>query len=268
MAQEHRARGYPGQQSFVHLGLQSLSYLLMAFPAIRARIAPVALLVAFAFVVAGFLRADREMAHAEEERAALVASETATQIEVFLFRNASQLHKAERALGRREVANKQALDSAVILWKELSELSIYFDALAVTDSMFNVIESVKLHDDAVIAPVGGRISISKDAPHRDTLGLVHHWLGQTLVFVSKQRSRPAILFVESLSFNRNVILVGFASVDSLTALLRRQLRMRSYNIVVRTASDTVLTLPAPFRKRQRSRSSTRSQHHSIQNGLL
>jgi len=61
----------------------------MAFPAIRARIAPVALLVAFAFVVAGFLRADREMTHAEEERAALVASETATQIEVFLFRNAS-----------------------------------------------------------------------------------------------------------------------------------------------------------------------------------
>lgn len=221
----------------------------MAFPAIRARIAPVALLVAFAFVVAGFLRADREMTHAEEERAALVASETATQIEVFLFRNASQLHMAERALSRREVINNQTLDSAAILWKQLSELSAYFNALAITDSMFNIIELVKLHDDAVITAVGGRISISKAVPHRDSLGLVQHWLGQTLVIVSKQRPQAAILFVESLSFNRNAILVGFASADSLTALLRRQLRMRSYNIVVRTASDTVLTLPALVSKK-------------------
>ena len=225
----------------------------MAFPAIRARIAPAALLVAFAFVVAGFLRADREMSHAEEERAVLVASETATQIEVFLLRNASQLHTAEQALGRRDVANKQALDSAAILWKQLPELSVYFDALAITDSMFNVIESVKLHDNAIIAPVGGRISISKGAPDRGTPGPVRHWLGQTLVFVSKQRPQPAILFVESLSFNRNVVLVGFASADSLTALLRRQPRIRSYNIEVRTASDTVLTLPAVVEKKATKR---------------
>ena len=230
----------------------------MAFPAIRARIAPVALLVAFAFVVAGFLRADREMTHAEEERAALVASETATQIEVFLFRNASQLHMAERALSRREVINKQTLDSAAILWKQLPELSAYFNALAITDSMFNIIESVKLHDDAVITAVGGRISISKAIPHRDSLGLVQHWLGQTLVIVSKQRPQAAILFIESLSFNRNTILVGFASVDSLTALLRRQLQIRSYNIVVRTASDTVLTLPALVSKK-----ATKSVEHEI-----
>jgi len=230
----------------------------MAFPAIRARIAPVALLVAFAFVVAGFLRADREMTHAEEERAALVASETATQIEVFLFRNASQLHMAERVLSRREVINKQTLDSAAILWKQLPELSAYFNALVITDSMFNIIESVKLHDDAVITAVGGRISISKAIPHRDSLGLVQHWLGQTLVIVSKQRPQAAILFIESLSFNRNAILVGFASTDSLTALLRRQLQMRSYNIVVRIASDTVLTLPALVSKK-----ATKSVEHEI-----
>ena len=225
----------------------------MAFPAIRARIAPVALLVAFAFVVAGFLRADREMTHAEEERAAIVASETATQIEVFLLRNASQLHTAEQALSRRDVADKQALDSAAILWKRLPQLSVYFDALAITDSMFNVVESVKLQDNAVIAPVGGRISMSKGAPNRDTLGPVRRWLGQTLVLVSKQRPRPAILFVESVSFNRNMVLVGFASADSLAALLRRQPRIRSYNIVVRTASDTVLTLTGAVGKRATKR---------------
>ena len=67
----------------------------MGFP-IRARIAPVALLVAFTFVVAGFLRADREMTHAQEERAVLIVSEAATLVEVFLLRHTSQLHIAER----------------------------------------------------------------------------------------------------------------------------------------------------------------------------
>ena len=253
MAQEHRTQGKPRQRSFVRYELQLHPYPLMALPANRARIAPVALLVAFAFVVAGFLRADREMTNAEEERAALVASETATQIEVFLLRNASQLHTAERALGRRNVADKRTLDSAAILWKQLPELSAYFDALAITDSVFKVVESVKLHDNAVIAPVGAHISISKGLPYRDSLGPLRHWLGQTLVFVSKQHPRPAILFVESLSFNRNIVLVGFASADSLAALLRRQPRMRSYNIVVRTASDTVLTLPAAVGKKATKR---------------
>ena len=225
----------------------------MGFPPIRARIAPVALLVAFAFVVAGFLRADREMTHAEEERATLVASEAATLIEVFLLRHASQLHTAERALGGRDIADMHALDSVAILWKQVPELSAYFNALAITDSTFNVVESAILRDDAVVAPVGGTIAISKTRAYRDTVGQVRKWLGQTRVFVSTQRAQPAILFAESISLKRNAILVGFTSADSLAVLLRRQPRTRFYNIVVRTASDTVLKLPAVVGKKETKR---------------
>ena len=55
----------------------------MPSPVIQARLAPVALLVALAFVVVGFLRADREMTQREQDRAALMALETATLVEVF-----------------------------------------------------------------------------------------------------------------------------------------------------------------------------------------
>src|SRR4029453_7113591 len=70
----------------------------MPSPVIRARIAPVALVVAFAFVVAGFLRADREMTHAEQGRAALMASETATLVEVFLLRQVTRLQSVEHLI--------------------------------------------------------------------------------------------------------------------------------------------------------------------------
>ena len=77
---------------------------------IRARIAPVALLIALAFVVVGFLRADREMTHAELDRAALMASETGTLVEAFLLRQLTQLQSIER------VVEPYLRDSASVTW--------------------------------------------------------------------------------------------------------------------------------------------------------
>ena len=215
----------------------------MAIPPIRARIAPIALLVAFAFVVAGFLRVDREMNHAQEERAVLVASETATLVEVFLLRHASQLHVAERVLGDIGVQNKQPHDSAAVRWKNLPELSAYFDALSITDSTFTVVQSVALRSGTVVPPVGARISAPAVSTSRGMLEKMHWRVGRPFVFVDSHRDKPAILFVESIPSSRNALLVGFASPDSLAALLRRQERTRSYSIVVRTESDTVVVLP-------------------------
>ena len=69
----------------------------MPSPVIQARLAPVALLIALAFVVVGFLRVDREMTQAERDRAALTASETATLVEVFLLRQVTGLQSIEHA---------------------------------------------------------------------------------------------------------------------------------------------------------------------------
>ena len=73
----------------------------MPSPVIQARLAPVALLVALAFVVVGFLRADHEMTQAEQDRAALTASQTATLVEVFLLRQVTRVQAIERVAETR-----------------------------------------------------------------------------------------------------------------------------------------------------------------------
>ena len=217
----------------------------MAFPPLRARIAPVALLVALAFVVAGFLQADREMADAQEERAALIASEAATLVEVFLLRHASQLHIAERVLNDAGTTIRGNPDSVSALWKKIPELSANFDALAVTDSAFIIIESAALRDGSVAPPVGTRIPMASLSRGKDSPGRPRDHRARPVVLVDSRRERPAILFVEAIPSNRNAALIGFTSPDSLVALLRQQQGARTYGIIVRANSDTILTLPAP-----------------------
>ena len=66
----------------------------MGPPVIQARIAPVALLIALAFVIVGFFRADRDMTRAERDRAELTVSETATLVEAFVLRRLTELQTA------------------------------------------------------------------------------------------------------------------------------------------------------------------------------
>jgi len=213
----------------------------VAFPPIRARIAPVALLVAFAFVVAGFLRADREMTHTQEERAVLIVSEAATLVEVFLLRHASQLHIAERVLNDADVGGHTPLDSVTVLWKKLPDLSAFFDVLSVTDSTFTVLEAVALRENAIVPQIGSKISLDI-LTSRDPLPQIHERLGRPFVLLDLHDGKRAILFAESIPTSANTMLVGFASPDSLAALLRRQQRTRSYSVVVRADADTVLTM--------------------------
>ena len=213
----------------------------MGFP-IRARIAPVALLVAFTFVVAGFLRADREMTHAQEERAVLIVSEAATLVEVFLLRHTSQLHIAGRVLNNTGIEKRAPLDSVAIVWKRHPELSASFDALSITDSTFVVVESIRLRDHGIAPPVGTKIPVGI-LVSKDSVKQVRERLSRRpFMLVRLADGRRTILFAESIPGAPNAILVGFASPDSLAALLRRQQRTRSYNIVVRADSETVLAL--------------------------
>src|SRR5690348_7707926 len=122
----------------------------MALLPIRARIAPIALLVAFGFVVAGFLRADREMATAEQDRAALVVSETATLVEVFLLRRISELHVVERSINRAYASGTApTAGSLTTLLPDSSQAPAGFSALGIVDSSLVIRESLAMHDESV-----------------------------------------------------------------------------------------------------------------------
>src|SRR5215216_541081 len=113
----------------------------MAFPAIRARIAPIALLVAFVFVIAGFLRADRVMTNAEKDRASLVASDAATVVQLFLLEHIAELQVAERvaSIAYNNVGPRP--DSVLARWNRSARYAKYFDDLALMDSSRTVIAS-------------------------------------------------------------------------------------------------------------------------------
>jgi signal transduction histidine kinase len=204
----------------------------MPSPVIRARIAPVALLVALAFVVVGFLRADREMTHAEKDRAALMASETATLVEVFLLRQATRLQFVERVVEqhfRDSLVLGRLQDSA----EALPNLSAQFDQLWVAMSSSG--------GRAVVQVAGQRSKFSVDSgtvtrlvPSSSTL--------EPKAILTRENAHTVLWLVQSIGGRSNSFVIASAPLDSLIDLLRQQTRSGSVAITVTASSDTVLSL--------------------------
>jgi signal transduction histidine kinase len=205
----------------------------MPSPVIRARIAPVALLVALAFVIVGFLRADREMTRAELDRARLMASETGTLVEVFLLRQVAQLQSVERAVGpyvRDSVSTALRLGDTSAT---LSGLDTRFDHLL-----------------AIVPTAHGRVAIPLG---RRRNNLIADSALLSLVAANDVGSHPKIIvdrgaghanlwLVDPLPSQPGVFLIAVTSVDSLTGLLTRRKRPSAATIVVTASSDTVVAV--------------------------
>lgn len=200
----------------------------------QARLAPVALLVALAFVVVGFLRADHEMTQAEQDRAALTASETATLVEVFLLRQVTRVQAIERVVETRtrdSLTLRPPHDSS----DDLSNLgSSQFDQLWTVslNSRGYTIAQLTRRDAQNAVDSSTIVELMK---HHSTLGpkavVVHH------------NGRVMLWLVQTLGSRSSASLVALVSLDSLTDLLRHQKHSGSVGITVTTPSDTILFLP-------------------------
>lgn len=204
----------------------------MPSPVIQARLAPVALLVALAFVVVGFLRADHEMTQAEEDRAALTASETATLVEVFLLRQVTRVqmieHVAEMGI-RDSVALRQPASEALTslgndqfdqLWAISPDPRGYTIAELTRPNVQHAVDSS---------------TIAEIMKHHGTVG--------PMAVVMHQNGRIMLWLVQSLGSRSGSSIVALVSLDSLTNLLRHQKHAGSVGITVTTPSDTLLFLP-------------------------
>lgn len=207
----------------------------MPSPVIRARIAPVALIVALAFVVVGFLRADREMTHAELDRATLMASETGTLVEVFLLRQIAQLQSVERAVSpyvRDSVFTLGQLESNSAI---LSKLNGRFDRIL-----------------AVLPAAHGRAVIPLGTQHNEfptdsalLARVVANDVGSDpKIVVDRGAGYTNLWFVDPLPGHVGAFIIAGASLDSLTRLLARHKRSSATSIVVTASSDTVVTVSA------------------------
>jgi signal transduction histidine kinase len=216
----------------------------MSSAPIRGRIAPTALLVALAFVVVGVLRTDREMARAEKDRAALVLSETATLVEVFLLRHLTELRTAERIVDNRWLDSEWAADSLPIVTRQFPDIAAGFDALWIGDSTTSIRSAVALRKGMNTPPVGATI-----AAHRVPSGELADGIGRPSsdlpeVRVHDDHGQRSLLFIESVRTPITATLVGATSIDSLGALLQRQQRVKAFAILIQASSDTILNLSA------------------------
>ena len=205
----------------------------MPFPVLRARIAPVALLVALTFVIVGFLRADREMTHAELDRATLMASETGTLVEVFLLRQVTQLQSVER------VVESYVRDS-ISTTRPLRNDSAVFSGL---DTQFNRLL-------AILPTARGSVSIALGQQRNSSLPdsiLLARFVASDVrsgpkIAIARQAGSTTLWLVDRLRGQRGAFIIANTPLDSLTSLLARHKRPSAASVVVTASSDTVLTL--------------------------
>ena len=211
---------------------------------IRARIAPIALLIAFAFVVVGFLRADREMTRAEEDRAQLMASETATIVELFLVRHLAQLQNAERFVDTHSTNEHWLNDSFPALPLANKDLHTEFEAFWIIDSTQSI-RAVAPQTDSV-GPIQRGTSISDViGSHDEQLTRIHSGSGrQPVAFgVVKPNGQRRLIIAEGLGDKS--VLIAIAALDSLEYTLKARQRTKSFGLTIVSSADTLLTLTHP-----------------------
>jgi len=204
----------------------------MPSPVIRARIAPVALVVAFAFVVVGFLRADREMTHAEQDRAALMASETATLVEVFLLRQITRLQSVEHLIEQqfRDSAASRKLKNRREAWPT-PDASFEQLWTVVPDSGRHTVVSLGENDS--ITPADSSV-LTRLAQTRNGL--------EPRAILMRENGRQVLWLVQAIGGGSNGSIIASVALDSLRDLLRQERRSGSVSIAVTASSDTVLVL--------------------------
>ena len=206
----------------------------MPSPVIQARLAPVALLIALAFVVVGFLRVDREMTQAERDRAALTASETATLVEVFLLRQVTRLQSIEHA-AETLIADSLALNRA----QGSSEaVSIFNNGRF--DGLWVVVPSSR--GQTVTQLYGQPSKLTVDSTAIAQLVESHSSLGPKAV-VTRRKGETLLWLVQSIGGRSHSSITGLVSLDSLTYLLHQQRYSGSVGITVTARSDTILFVP-------------------------
>jgi Signal transduction histidine kinase len=206
----------------------------MPSPVIQARLAPVALLIALAFVVVGFLRVDREMTQAERDRAALTASETATLVEVFLLRQVTRLQSIEHA------AETLIPDSLALNRAQGSSEAVSIFNNGQFDGLWVVVPSSR--GQTVTQLYGQPSKLTVDSTAITQLVENHSSLGPKAV-VTRQKGETLLWLVQSIGGRSHSSITGLVSLDSLTYLLHQQRYSGSVGITVTARSDTILFVP-------------------------
>ena len=201
----------------------------MASSVIRARIAPIALVVAIAFVIVGFLRADREMTQAERDRASAIVSESATLVEVFLLRELMELHSIQLTIDDHVVNN----DSVRAVLRNPSRVSSHFETLSLIDSSLGIRSAF---------PTKPAAWLLEDTTKLRNIVQRYRSQNDQAISVDVNTQQRRLIFIETRHEPSNKTLIATLATDSLIALLERQQRRGPFGLVVQSGVDTVVQI--------------------------
>ena len=205
---------------------------------LRARIAPVALLVVFAFVVIGFFKADGDMVRAEHDRATSAASESAARLEAFLFRHEAWLRAVQ--LSNYGSAPNDSLPPLRQSPTPQSGPGVTFDAIWILDST-SVVRSIILRNNTQGPSVGTFLDLDPTIASRRLAAAIRH-RGTSLLLMEPEARHTRRLYVATPAVTpAGLAVVGVLSVDSLIATLHaRRTTAVAFGWVVQAGNDTLV----------------------------
>jgi signal transduction histidine kinase len=206
----------------------------MPSPVIGGRIAPVALLIALAFVIVGFFRADREMTHAEHDRAEITISETSTLVEAFVLRRLTELQSAVQAVDVNGQSSTWTADELASAIAERSAMQHHFDVVWLVDSAFHVQSSVPAIVPSDLTAID-TMALSELARQQDRRR-------DSNVLFGGQGNRRSLIFVVPLRHIAGARLLASAPIESLTVLLRDRQSGTTFDVLVATRLDTIVAI--------------------------
>lgn len=184
------------------------------------------------------------MVRAEQDRAALMVSETAALVEVFLLHHASRARTlAAQLRTNRQFDVEDAGKSVVAIPRNLPSAE-QFDAFWLVDSLGGV-RALSVSQTSDADPQEG---VQRGAQSESTfLSALREARratpGHPFITVGNRAGRPTILFGEAVGGDGRTILVGGVAVDTLLGLLRRQQHAKSFGIRIASPGDTIVDVP-------------------------
>jgi signal transduction histidine kinase len=159
-----------------------------------------------------------------------MASGTATLVELFVFRQLSQLEMLKRLVDDRGQDSVWLADTLPALPGRTPQFGVQFDGLWLTGRGVQYENSLDSRRTSLVDTTDLK-SILETRSDTEQVLVVKGHQGQHL-----------LLFVESIHGAPSGKIVGMVSADSLTAFLQRQKRPRAVGILVRVSSDTIVTI--------------------------
>lgn len=209
------------------------------------RMAPAALAIVSGLVVVGFLQVDRQMVRAERDHAALMVSETARALEVFLLRRAACV--AEIAGNLRASGTVDSTNVRATIGSSVSEWGRQFDSLWIIGSSGTLTLATRLERQTGQAQFVMVRSSTEDSSLSAFARMVR----------SSQRRRPFMGFVrmnghgmlafgQALSPGRDEVVIGGLVVDTLLNSVRQRVRWDGSlaRVEIMYGTDTIVRLAA------------------------